>query len=121
MSDKKYTHWQTFQFALGGVKTAWKRERSFRTEIGLAIPVFALMLWKRPEAIWWVAVSISTALVLAAELLNTAVECVCDALHPEKHPLIGIAKDCAAGAVLVCSASALLVLVALLGHLGGIW
>jgi undecaprenol kinase len=51
---------------------------------------------------------------LAAELLNTALERVIDHLHPESHPSIKIAKDCAAGAVLVLSLAAVAVFVALL-------
>ena len=41
------------------------------------------------------------AFVLALELMNTAVERACDAITKDKHPLIKLAKDAAAGAVLV--------------------
>ena len=47
--------------------------------------------------------TVSAALVLVAELVNTAIENVCDALHPSRHPLIGAAKDCASAAVLVAN------------------
>jgi diacylglycerol kinase (ATP) len=46
------------------------------------------------------------ALVLLAEMLNSAFERLCDALHPEQHPLIKEGKDLAAGAVLICSGCA---------------
>jgi diacylglycerol kinase (ATP) len=53
-------------------------------------------------------------MVLGAELINTALERVLDRLHPDHHPVVKIAKDCAAGAVLVSSVAALGVFVALL-------
>ena len=46
-------------------------------------------------------------LVLAAELFNTALEQLCDHLHPEKHANIKVVKDVAAGAVLILSIGAL--------------
>ena len=48
--------------------------------------------------------------VLAAETFNTALEHALDRLHPEQDPAIGLAKDCAAGAVLVLSLVSLCVL-----------
>ena len=52
---------------------------------------------------WWAMLLTMCALVLAAELFNTAFEAALDRLHPDHHAAIGIAKDCAAGAVLVMS------------------
>ena len=53
----------------------------------------------------WAAVLISIGLVTALECLNTAIEKLCDTVHPEKSEGIRIAKDAAAGAVL-CAAVA---------------
>ena len=52
--------------------------------------------------------------VLAAELFNTALEHLIDHLHPALHPSIKIAKDCAAGSVLLLSLSAVAVFIAFL-------
>ena len=52
------------------------------------------------------------AIVLAAELVNTAVELLADHLHPEQHPNIKIVKDCAAAAVLIASMGAVGVAIA---------
>ena len=41
-----------------------------------------------------------------AELFNTALETLADHLHPERHPVVGAAKDIAAAAVLVASGAA---------------
>ena len=50
---------------------------------------------------------LTVAFVLAAEIVNTALEGLADHLHPEQHPAIKAVKDCAAGAVLVASVAAL--------------
>ena len=53
-------------------------------------------------------------LVLAAELINTALEQIIDLLHPGQHPMMKLAKDCAAGAVLISAITALAVFIAFL-------
>jgi diacylglycerol kinase (ATP) len=67
------------------------------------------LVWLRPAPVWWALVLLTNALVLAAELFNTAVEVLADHLHPEQHPRIKLMKDCAAGAVLTASVGALCV------------
>ncbi len=62
----------------------------------------------------WIAIIIASGVVLAAECLNSAIELLCDAVSPEEHPLIGRAKDAAAGAVLIASVAAAAVGVAVL-------
>jgi diacylglycerol kinase len=63
----------------------------------------------------WVALVLAIAGVWVAELLNTALEALCDALHPDPHPLVGRCKDVAAGAVLVAAAAATAVGLLVLG------
>jgi undecaprenol kinase len=52
---------------------------------------------------------LSISLVLALELINSALEALIDHLHPDVAPAIKIAKDAAAGAVLLASIAAALV------------
>jgi diacylglycerol kinase (ATP) len=52
-------------------------------------------------------VTLTVVLVLAVELVNTAIEGLADHLHPEQHPSIKVVKDCAAAAVLVAALGAL--------------
>lgn len=96
-------------FAAEGLRTGWRRERSFRTHIVSAALALAALLVLRPAPIWWAAVAIVVAMVLALELLNSAVEGVIDLLHPAIHPEIKAIKDMVAGAVLVVSLAALVV------------
>jgi len=63
----------------------------------------------RPGLIWGAMVTFSIVLVLALELVNSAVESMIDHLHPETAPEIKLAKDVAAGAVLVATIGAVAV------------
>jgi len=96
-------------FAAEGLRTGWRRERSFRTHIVSAVLALAALLLLRPAPIWWAIVAVVVALVLALELLNSAMEGVIDLLHPGIHPEIKAIKDMVAGAVLVVSLAALIV------------
>ena len=57
----------------------------------------------------WIMVIFCSALVIAAESFNTALEKMADAIHPDKHDGIGNAKDLAAGSVLITAIAALIV------------
>lgn len=100
---------QRFGFAWEGIAATWRNERSFRTQtiFALVLPVVLLLL--RVSAVWWALCLTIAFLVLAAELFNTALESLIDHLHPEIHPAIKLAKDSAAGAVLLLSISAVIV------------
>ena len=110
---------QRLGFAWAGIAAAWRNERSFRiqTSFAIALPVGLLLL--RVSAVWWALCIIIALLVLAAELFNTALESLIDHVYPEIHPAIKTAKDCAAGAVLLLSAGAVIVgIIVLLVALG---
>lgn len=100
-------------FALAGLRTGWHRENSFRTQARTAVLAAAALLVLRPAPIWWGLVAVTVALVLALELLNSAIEAAVDLLHPGLHPEIGALKDMVAGAVLSISIAALVVGVAM--------
>lgn len=97
--------------ALRGIGAALRNEASLRTHVIFAAALIPALLILRPALIWWALCIVMAALVIAAELMNTALEQLADHLHPDQHPMIGLAKDCAAGAVLVLSAAALAVAV----------
>ena len=73
---------------------------------GAAVAVTAAL---RPGLIWAAMVTFSIVLVLGLELVNSAVESIIDFLHPETAPEIKLAKDVAAGAVLVATIGAVVV------------
>ncbi len=96
-------------YAAAGLAHAIRRERSVRTQIAAAIGVVVVLAIIRPPALWWALAALACGGVLAAELLNTALEILIDHLHPDIHPEIRAAKDVAAGAVLVASLAAVAV------------
>jgi undecaprenol kinase len=106
--------YQRFSFAINGILGAWKTESSFRVHTAMSAGVLLFMLWLRPAPVWWALILLTIGGVLSAELLNTALEQIVDRLHPKQHPLIGKAKDCAAGAVLVLSLVSVLLFILML-------
>ena len=106
-----------FGFAADGLLLAWRREVSLRQQVVAAFAVLAALLLARPAALWWAVAALAVGLVWVAELFNTAVEQLCDHLHPEVHPQIRAVKDIAAAAVLVASAVAICIALAFLADL----
>jgi undecaprenol kinase len=104
-------------FALRGLAHAVRTERSLQIQVMALLLVIATLVVLEPGALWWALVLLASGAVLAAELFNTAVERLADELHPEDSVGIGVAKDCAAAAVLVAALGALAVAAALLAHL----
>lgn len=90
-------------YALNGVRIVWRREKSFRMHAGFALLALAVAAFTRPALIWWALVLLCIAIVFAAEMVNAAMEYLIDKLHPDQHPEVGLAKDAAAGAVLLAS------------------
>ena len=101
-------------FAFAGIRIVWRRERSFRTQALLGAGALILTAMLRPGWLWAAAILISTAMVLALELANAALEYALDRLHPGFSEEIGFAKDAAAGAVLAASIASLCVGAAML-------
>lgn len=90
-----------------------RTERSLRLQLLALTGVLALLCLLRPAPVWWALVALISSAVLAAELFNTALERLADHLHPGRHAQIQAVKDCAAAAVLVLAAGAVLVGLAL--------
>jgi len=95
--------------AIRGLQHAWWGERSFRSQVVIGVLALGLFIWSQPSALWWGAIVIAVALVIAAELVNSSIEALADHLHPQQDPAIGKVKDMAAGTVLVMSIAAALV------------
>jgi diacylglycerol kinase (ATP) len=76
--------------------------------------IMAGLVW-RLSTLEWCAVVVASVTVWVAEGLNTALELLADAVSPAFHPLIGQAKDVAAGAVLLAATGALVIGVLVFG------
>ena len=94
---------ESFGYALCGIRTVVTRERNIKVMLVAAVLAVVAGLVLRLDALSWVAVVCMIGMVLAGEMLNTAVEAVVDLASPDVHPLAKIAKDVAAGAMLTLS------------------
>ncbi len=104
---KNQAFYRRLGYAMAGLLAALRSENSFRVHVFAAMAVFGVLAWRRPAPLWWGMALITVTMVLAAELINTAVEHLADHLHPDRHPHIKVVKDCAAAAVLIASLGAL--------------
>jgi undecaprenyl-diphosphatase len=89
--------------AMDGIIGGLKAERNMIIHFGamVLVTIFALLLGCTP--LEWCVLFIFFALVITAELFNTAMEAAIDLVTQELHPKAKLAKDTAAGAVLACS------------------
>ena len=106
-------HYRTFLksigFALTGLHTAWKYEFNMRIHCILTLIAIAAGICAKLSVLEWLILSLTITLVLFAELINTALEANVDLVTKEHRPEAKLAKDVAAGAVLITSLNALIV------------
>ncbi|MCS7221443.1 MAG: diacylglycerol kinase family protein [Anaerolineae bacterium] len=95
------TRWESFRCALAGVVYVLRTQRNAHIELIATAVVIAVGLWLQVTRLEWVLLAAMIGLVFTAEMINTAVECVVDLVTLEHLPLARIAKDVAAGGVLV--------------------
>lgn len=112
---KQPTIWRSFGHAFAGLVYALRTQRNARIHAAAAIVVGALAGWLRVSTIELGVLALTVGLVFAGELFNTALEATVDLLSPEYHARAKVAKDVAAGAVLVLSLSAVAAGLAILG------
>jgi diacylglycerol kinase (ATP) len=97
---------RSFGFAIAGLLWALRRERNLQIHAAITVVVVVLGFSVRLAPWEWCAVLLSCGLVWLAEMLNTALEVLADAVTKEPNELIRRAKDAAAGAVLVAAVMA---------------
>lgn len=96
-------------FAVEGVRYLFRHEHNAWVHLGAAALVATSGLLLEVSANDWRWLILSIALVWAAEAGNTAVEQLCDLVHPGRHAVIKRVKDLAAANVLICALAALLI------------
>lgn len=110
---------RSFRFAGQGFRRVVREERNLRIHLTAVFYVCTAGFLHGLGGLEWAALCICFALVIGAELINTAIETLCDAVTTNPDRLIGAAKDVAAGAVLVCAVCSVGVAVAIFGHTEG--
>lgn len=92
--------------AIEGVIHAARTQKQMRYHFLAALLVLIAALFLKVSPLEFALLTVSVCLVLFAELINTALEAIVDMVSPEYHPLAKVAKDVAAGGVLVAAVSA---------------
>lgn len=92
---------KSFGFAWNGLKHSFKTQTNFKIQLVAALATIGLAFALRISNTEWLVVLLCIAIVLFAELVNTAIEKLCDVVEPEIHPGIKLIKDISAGAVLL--------------------
>jgi diacylglycerol kinase (ATP) len=100
---------QSFNYAFEGLIHVLRRERNMRIHFAIATGVLVLAFLSDINRFELIALMIAIAFVLIAEMVNTAVEATIDLATTSFDPLGKLAKDIAAGAVLIASANAVVV------------
>ena len=96
---------KSFGYAFEGIRTGIRKERNMKIHCLAVIAVTFLHI----KPVEWCICLLLFGLILSLELVNTALEAVVDLVTKEKKPLAKIAKDTAAGAVLVSAIAAAII------------
>jgi diacylglycerol kinase len=94
---------RSFKYAFEGIAHCIKHEQNFKIHLVAAIMVIAAGCFLKCTSVEWIIILICIGLVLALEMMNSALEKLCDMQQTAYHPLIKIIKDTAAAAVLIMS------------------
>lgn len=96
----------SFLNAFAGLRHTWRNEKNFRIEMICGCFVCGCGIIFQIKKAEWLIIVLNIAMVLTAELFNTAIERICDEHSKEIKPSIRIIKDVSAGAVLIIATAA---------------
>jgi diacylglycerol kinase (ATP) len=91
--------WHALRWSLNGLRQCWTYESSFRLEVYCFVLLAPLGWWLGQGAVERVLLIGCMLVLLAAEVMNSALEAVVDRWGPEWHELAGRAKDMGSAAV----------------------
>jgi diacylglycerol kinase (ATP) len=100
----------SFKYAWAGLSYAFITQRNFRIHAIIGTLAISLSVFLHLKPVEIAVICLTSGLVMALELLNTAIEAVVDlTVKQNYHELAKVAKDCAAGAVLISAFAAVFV------------
>jgi len=103
------TVFDSFNYAAEGIIHVLRTQRNMRIHFAIAFFVIIAALVVNVTKLELIALLISITFVLIAEMLNTGIEAAIDIATTSFDPMAKLAKDIAAGAVLIASVNALIV------------
>ena len=89
------------RYSLNGIKSYAKDGKSIILYCAYLILEIVMGIIFHISGLEWILIICILGVILSVELLNTAIEAVCDAVTREYNPLIKIAKDCGSAATFV--------------------
>jgi len=99
----------SFKYAFQGFSYASKTQLNFRIHLGATLVALLLGWYLRISPAEWLWIALTIALVLTAELLNTAIETLTDLVSPDWNEKAGHIKDVSAAAVTITAVFAVVV------------
>jgi diacylglycerol kinase len=106
---------RSFRYAFEGLWFLLRTQRNARVEICIGVLVCGVGAWLRLGRMEWAVLSLTIAMVLILEGLNTTIEAVVDLASPNPHPLAKTAKDLSAATVLIAAIASVAVGMLILG------
>jgi diacylglycerol kinase (ATP) len=100
---------ESFNYAFEGIIHVLRTQRNLRIHFAIAVAVIVFALIVNVTKLELIALLISITFVLISEMLNSAVEAAIDIATTSFDPMAKLAKDVAAGAVLIASTNAVAV------------
>jgi diacylglycerol kinase len=106
---RAHTLWSSFGFAFAGLRYCFRTQRNFRIHLAIALVAAVGGIFLGLSWVEWAMFAVTVTLVLSAEMVNTMMEALVDLVTAEYHPLARVAKDVAAGIVLLTAIGAVAV------------
>lgn len=100
ITGKRTTFFKAFVYAWNGIKHFFLRDRNGRFHLGAALAAVLGGFVLHINMAEWFVIMLCIGLVIAFEMINAAIEKLCDIVHKDFHPTIKTIKDISAGAVL---------------------
>lgn len=107
MMKKKIVN--SFKYAIEGIVASFKSERNMKIHVLIMTLVIIAGIFLKINTFEWIICIILFAMVIGAEMFNTAIETVVDIVMPEKNEKAKIAKDVSAGVVLIFAIAAAII------------
>jgi diacylglycerol kinase len=107
---------KSFGFAFAGWRTAWAKHPNLRIHCWVMVAAVALGLYFKLATWEWCVIILAGTMVIALELVNSAIETLTDLVTREQNPLAGKVKDISAAAVLVAAVSSVVIGIVIFGR-----
>ena len=104
-----YNFFKSFSYAFNGLRQMFFVERNFTIHVLTAIVTIVFGFLMRISTAEWMVIILCIVIVISLEIVNSAIEKLCDFIHPEEHEKIKIIKDISAAAVLIAALAAFVI------------